>query len=279
MGGCITRTPLSGGARSAGPTHAADAPVATPGGEGWSTDRGEPRQRHGIAPSLQPAGRLSRYPTRTPSAVSGHAKDPQPPARGTQWAAHGPGQGPRGRLPSLRWSRWRVRRPWRTSRQPDDPFPLVMSPGGVERPRRIVRFARLMHRRVRVFWPAFGLRRLWRQSMPVLVATRGDTAAPGHRPSTTDMIARAHLSYQLMVLILLVLLFVPLGCLFWIGHLVCLCGNRHSACLYAGWTQTRRAPTVPACDQSSPAMTHSVRGTGSRRESNSRKRAWPSCHW
>jgi hypothetical protein len=46
--------------------------------------------------------------------------------------------------------------------------------GGVERPRRKVRFARLIHRRVRAFWPAFGRRRLQRQSQPELLATRGD---------------------------------------------------------------------------------------------------------
>ncbi len=33
---------------------------------------GEPSQRRRTAPPLKPAGRLSRYPTRTPSAVSGH---------------------------------------------------------------------------------------------------------------------------------------------------------------------------------------------------------------
>jgi hypothetical protein len=36
--------------------------------------------------------------------------------------------------------------------------------GGVERPGRKVRFARLIHRRVRAFWPAFGRRRLRRRS-------------------------------------------------------------------------------------------------------------------
>jgi Acetyltransferase (GNAT) domain len=34
--------------------------------------------------------------------------------------------------------------------------------GGVERPRRVVRFARLINRRGRAFWPAFGRRRLRR---------------------------------------------------------------------------------------------------------------------
>ena len=31
-----------------------------------------------------------------------------------------------------------------------------------------------MHRRVRAFWPAFGRRRLLRQSDPALAATQGD---------------------------------------------------------------------------------------------------------
>jgi hypothetical protein len=40
--------------------------------------------------------------------------------------------------------------------------------GGVEQPRRVVRFARLIHRRVRAFRPALGRRRLRRQSQPDL---------------------------------------------------------------------------------------------------------------
>ena len=44
--------------------------------------------------------------------------------------------------------------------------------GGVVRPRRVVRFARLIHRRVRAFWPAYGRRRLRRQFEPGLVATQ-----------------------------------------------------------------------------------------------------------
>ena len=56
-------------------------------------------------------------------------------------------------------------------------------------------------------------------------------------------------------------------------------GSRHNACPKAWWTQTLRAPAFRACGQSSPAMTHSVRGTGSRRESNSTKRACSNCHW
>jgi hypothetical protein len=44
------------------------------------------------------------------------------------------------------------------------PFPLVMPLGGVERPRRVVRFARLIDRRVRVLGGPGGPRRLRRQS-------------------------------------------------------------------------------------------------------------------
>jgi hypothetical protein len=43
--------------------------------------------------------------------------------------------------------------------------------GGVERPRRVVRFARLMQRRGRAFWRTYGPRRLRRQLEPGLVAT------------------------------------------------------------------------------------------------------------
>jgi hypothetical protein len=45
--------------------------------------------------------------------------------------------------------------------------------GGVERPRRVVRFARLIHRRGRAFWRTCGPRRLRRQSQPDLNATHG----------------------------------------------------------------------------------------------------------
>jgi hypothetical protein len=50
-----------------------------------------------------------------------------------------------------------------------------IAPSGMERPRRVVRFARLIHRRVRAFWRTYGPRRLRRQSKPALVATHGDT--------------------------------------------------------------------------------------------------------
>ena len=46
--------------------------------------------------------------------------------------------------------------------------------GGVERPRRMVSFAPLIHRRVRAFWPALDRRRLRWQSQPALVATWRD---------------------------------------------------------------------------------------------------------
>jgi hypothetical protein len=49
--------------------------------------------------------------------------------------------------------------------------------GGVERPRRKERFARLIHRRVRAFWQAFGLRRLRRQIDADRIAPQGGGAA------------------------------------------------------------------------------------------------------
>jgi hypothetical protein len=48
----------------------------------------------------------------------------------------------------------------------------------VERPRRVVRFARLIHRPGRAFGPTFGLRHLWRQSQLDPVATHSGSA-PG----------------------------------------------------------------------------------------------------
>jgi hypothetical protein len=47
----------------------------------------------------------------------------------------------------------------------------------VVRPRRKERFARLMQRRVRAFWQAFGLRRLRRHSDADRIATQGGAAA------------------------------------------------------------------------------------------------------
>jgi hypothetical protein len=51
----------------------------------------------------------------------------------------------------LRWSEEEIyANPGVPCAERDGPFLLVMPPyGGVERPRRVVRFARLMHRRVR----------------------------------------------------------------------------------------------------------------------------------
>jgi hypothetical protein len=49
--------------------------------------------------------------------------------------------------------------------------------GGVERPRRVVRFARLIHRRVRALGQAFGLRRLRRHADADRIVTQGGGAA------------------------------------------------------------------------------------------------------
>jgi hypothetical protein len=53
--------------------------------------------------------------------------------------------------------------------------------GGVERPRRVVRFARLIHRRGRDLGGPYGPRRLRRQSQPDLVATQGDAMSTRSR--------------------------------------------------------------------------------------------------
>jgi hypothetical protein len=57
--------------------------------------------------------------------------------------------------------------------------------GGVERPRRMVRFARLIHRRSRAFRPAYGPRRLRRQSQSGLVATPSGAAEYRQRVGAT----------------------------------------------------------------------------------------------
>jgi hypothetical protein len=218
MGGCITRTPLIGGCAVGGANPCRRRTGRHPGRGGVVRRSREPRQRHRIAPSLQPAGRLSRYPTRTPSAVSGHALRPaaaRPAARSGPLT--GPARGLRGRLPSLRWSRCEATPALAYLSPAGRPIPAGYVPrgSGAAAPHGALR-AIDASARPRLL---AGLRPAppWRQSMPVLVATQGDTAAPGHRPSTTDMIARAHLSHQLIVLILLVVLFIPLGCLFRIG--------------------------------------------------------------
>jgi hypothetical protein len=74
--------------------------------------------------------------------------------------------------------------------------------GGVERPRRVVRFAQLIHRRGRAFGPAFGLRRLRRHSEPDVLATQGD-AAGAHSvltlPQRTSVAGRARRSLEISV--------------------------------------------------------------------------------
>jgi hypothetical protein len=46
----------------------------------------------------------------------------------------------------------------------------------MERLRRMVRFARLIQRRVRAFWRAYGPRRLRRHLQPDVITTRGGSA-------------------------------------------------------------------------------------------------------
>jgi hypothetical protein len=59
------------------------APVVALGGGGWSAHSGEPQPRRRPRHPSEPAGRLSSYPTRTPSAVSG----PQQAAHGRPTAS------------------------------------------------------------------------------------------------------------------------------------------------------------------------------------------------
>src|SRR4029450_6986949 len=76
---------------------------------------------------------------------------PQPQAFGGPGAAQGVSVGPRGRCHTERTTgAGTAAVPGVPSRRPYDPFPLGMPLGGVERPRRAVRFARLIHRRGRV---------------------------------------------------------------------------------------------------------------------------------
>jgi hypothetical protein len=76
--------------------------------------------------------------------------------------------------PCLRHRRYRSPEPLRGASRPQKPR-ATLPPRGVERPRRKVRFARLIQRRVRAFWRTCGPRRLRRQCEPGLVATRRDT--------------------------------------------------------------------------------------------------------
>jgi hypothetical protein len=51
----------------------------------------------------------------------------------------------------------------------------------MERPRRVVRFARLIQRRVRASRRTFGPRRLRRQSEPAVIVTQGDACGDWRR--------------------------------------------------------------------------------------------------
>jgi hypothetical protein len=68
--------------------------------------------------------------------------------------------------------------------------------GGVERPRRVVRFTRLMQRRSRAFWRTCGPRRLRRQSQPVLAAMHGDTADVPCSAAGTGLVLRCSQTVQ-----------------------------------------------------------------------------------
>ena len=108
-------------------------------------------------------------------AESSSASDPTAPyAQGARTpATHRRGICP-GRCPSWGQSAAQTAADWPPS-------------GGVERPRRKVRFARLIQRRVRAFWPAFGLRRLRRQSQPACSPLRVSAMVTGWRdPSDVE---------------------------------------------------------------------------------------------
>ena len=98
-------------------------PRRPPGG-GWSAAGGGLDHRPRTAPP-SPVG-LSRYPTRTPSAVSGHLHTRTRRPAGRSGPLTGPARGLRAdALPTL--SRCGTYAgPWRTLRRTDDPFPLVM---------------------------------------------------------------------------------------------------------------------------------------------------------
>ena len=139
---------FAGGDRwAAGPT-ASRFPKASRGRGGTprAVSRSSASEPH--PPSSLPC--LSRYPTRTPSAASGHvhtrSRRPSGP-RGRSRGQHGP----RGRCHHERTTDAGTNAvPGVPSRRPYDPFPLGMPLGGMERPRRAVRFARSIHRRGRV---------------------------------------------------------------------------------------------------------------------------------
>ena len=123
---------------------------------------GHGRWRGGDAPSARAASLASS------AALPGYRTRASP----------GPTPGRRPLRQSLRQSlRHSLRRRWRTPSPAGGQDRRRSCPlGGVERPRRAVRFARLIHRRVRAFWRTCGPRRLRRRSDPDVVATQGGTA-------------------------------------------------------------------------------------------------------
>jgi hypothetical protein len=142
------------------------------GGAGWSANSGEPP----TAPQdrttpLPPAGGLSRYPTRTPSAVSGYVDTPTPGRLRVAAGAHGPCLPIIRSGPFLRWTLRGINRgPYAGTGVP----PLAG--------RTIILAGYVLRGPVgRGLGPAFGRRRLRRQSEPALVATQGGATGAARR--------------------------------------------------------------------------------------------------
>jgi hypothetical protein len=173
-----------GGANPAPPAHR------------WSPSAGEGvvrRQRRAatapqdrtILPTCWPAVTLSNENALSRSWA---CPDPPPPACGPEWATHGPPLGHQGRVDGLMLDRHASagvphRRPpqaisagWNPSWGQSAAESAADWPpyGGVERARRLVCFARLIQRRVRVLGRTFGPRHLRRPSQPGLVTTERD---------------------------------------------------------------------------------------------------------
>ena len=106
---------------------------------------------------------------------AGKLRSPAPPTG----RRASPGPAPR-RRPLRQSLRHSLRQRWRTPPVPANAHP----PGGVERPRRKVRIARLIQRRGRDLGRTSGPRRPRRRSEPDLVATHG--GAGGHRARQAD---------------------------------------------------------------------------------------------
>ena len=141
----------------------------------------------------KPAGRLSRYPTRTPSVVSGHVqtRSRRPAARSGPLT--GPARGLRGRcLPTLERMR-DLRRPWRTLLPAGRPIPPGYAPRGASRPQQPRPTGpprgsgaaapsgalRAIDRRGRVLGGPAARAAFGGSPKPALVATQGGTARPG----------------------------------------------------------------------------------------------------